>query len=157
LSEWVEHVKSEITFEIAQIDRLFVVYADLLQRVQQRDPDTVEIAAVASVLHSFYNGLENIFMSVAKQVDATVPTGAQSHRDVLTQMTRATDRRGAVISKQTAKRLADYLGFRHFYRHSYSFFLDGKELLKLVTPLSDVWSQTRSELTGFMNSLEQER
>lgn len=43
-------------FEIEQIDQLITVYADLLERVQQRTPDLVEVAAVASVLHSFYNG-----------------------------------------------------------------------------------------------------
>lgn len=61
MSESVEKVIDQITFEIAQIDKLFEVYAELLSRVQQRQPDTVEIAAVASVLHSFYNGVENIF------------------------------------------------------------------------------------------------
>ena len=37
-------------------------------------PDLVEITALASVLHSFYNGLENVFLSISKAVDADVPT-----------------------------------------------------------------------------------
>ena len=52
-----------------------------------------------------------------------------------------------------AYRLADYLGFRHFYRHSYSFFLEWDELEKLVTPLAEVWDQTKGELELFLVSL----
>ncbi|MCX7840284.1 MAG: hypothetical protein N2559_12655 [Anaerolineae bacterium] len=153
MSESVEKVIDRITFEIAQIDKLFDVYAELLSRVQQRQPDTVEIAAVASVLHSFYNGVENIFLVIAKHIDQNVPTGTQSHRDLLLQMTKRNRWRSNVISTETAQRLADYLGFRHFYRHSYSFFIDWNELQKLVHRLSAVWVQTKSEMVIFTNSL----
>ncbi len=147
-----EKVVAQIRFEIAEIDRLLTVYADLLARVQQREPDTVEIAAVATVLHSFYNGLENIFSSIAKGIDRAVPSGAQSHRDLLIQMTRTTAKRRAVISSDSASKLTDYLGFRHFYRHSYSFLIDWGELKKLVIPLSEVWAQFKRELIEFADS-----
>ena len=53
-----DNVVSQVTFEIGQIDQLLAVYADLVERIQQRPPDLVEITAMASVLHFFYNGLE---------------------------------------------------------------------------------------------------
>ncbi|MBI3537838.1 MAG: hypothetical protein HY070_09805, partial [Chloroflexi bacterium] len=71
-------VISEIEFEISQIEQLLATYADLLKRAQDRSPDTVEIAAIASVLHSFYNGIEKIFLSVAKAMDASIPLGERS-------------------------------------------------------------------------------
>jgi len=85
-----------VRFELAQIEQLLEVYADLFTRVQQRSPDLVEITAVASVLHSFYNGLENIFLAIAKGCDHQVPAGAQWHRDLLVQMTRVTEHRSKV-------------------------------------------------------------
>ncbi|HZQ07472.1 MAG TPA: hypothetical protein VFD70_12905 [Anaerolineae bacterium] len=88
MSESAERVAHHVVFEIGQIDELFTIYADLLSRVQQREPDTVEIAAVASVLHSFYNGVENIFLTIAKGLDKRVPSGPQSHRDLIVQMTQ---------------------------------------------------------------------
>lgn len=124
MSKSLEQVAVQIEFEIEQIDLLLRTYADLMNRVQQRNPDTVEIAAVATVLHSFYKGVENIFSSVAKGIDASVPSGAQSHRDLLLQVSRETKQRAPLISKETAKQLSEYLGFRHFYRHSYSFLID---------------------------------
>lgn len=119
-----ENVASQVKLEIGQIDQLLVAYADLFDIVYQRAPDMIEIAALASVLHSFYNGLENVFLSIAKGIDQKVPTGSQWHRDLLLQMTQRTVNRGPVISTELAQKLADYLGFRHFYRHTYSFFLE---------------------------------
>lgn len=153
MSKSREQVVREILFEVGQLDQLLVIYADLLQRVQARDPDTVEIAAVATVLHSFYNGVENIFFTVAKGVDETVPSGGQSHRDLILQVSRKTNQREQVISKQTAQVLSEYLGFRHFYRHSYSFLIDWEELKKLVVPLEEVWRAIRGEFMKFIETL----
>lgn len=152
-----EKIVSQIEFEAEQIDQLFASYTGLLERVRLHRPDLVEVTAVASVLHSFYNGLENIFLSIAKGIDQSVPEGSQWHRDLLTQMKEATPRRPAVLTAETAARLADYMGFRHYYRHSYSFQLEWDELEKLATPLTDTWPRVREELQGFVNKLRNER
>jgi len=62
-----------VNFEIGQIDQLLKSYTDILYRVQEDTPDLVELTALASVLHSFYNGLEKIFLVIAKKVDKNVP------------------------------------------------------------------------------------
>jgi hypothetical protein len=149
----LERVIEEIQFEITQIDRLFMSYAALFDRVRQSQPDLIETTAVASVLHSFYNGLELIFLSIAKRLDREVPTGERWHRQLLLQMTQSTAQRNWVISVELAQRLDDYLSFRHFYRHSYTFFLEWSELEKLVIPVFSVWSQARAELNEFIDRL----
>jgi len=139
---------------MGQIDQLLAAYADLLERAQKNTPDLVELTAIASVLHSFYNGLENIFLSIAKGLDQHIPSGAQWHRDLLVQMSQETTNRPGVLSSKVVQRLADYLGFRHFYRHSYSFFLDWDEMENLGTSLPEVWDQTRKALQDFLDSLK---
>jgi hypothetical protein len=151
----VDKVVSQIRFEVEQVDRLFASYVDLLEQVQRKSPDLVKVTAVASVLHSFYNGLESIFLVIAKRIDQDVPEGAQWHRDLLTRMMETTSSRGPVLTVGTVHQLANYLGFRHFYRHSYSFFLDWGELEELVMPLSEIWEQTKGEILQFLNNLEQ--
>lgn len=143
----------EIVFEMNQIDLLFANYAALFDHAQHTTPDLIETTAIASVLHSFYNGLENIFMVVAKRIDQSTPTGDQWHRKLLSQMTQATDRRAAVLSPDLALALIGYLGFRHFYRHSYSFFLDWRELAPLCSLAPSVWTQIKSDLQSFLASL----
>jgi len=152
-----EQVTTQVEFEITQIDRLFEAYADLLERSQRSTPELVEMTALASVLHSFYNGVENIFLSVAKGLDKDVPTGFEWHGELLVRMTQARPSRGQVISAELAQKLTDYLGFRHFYRHSYSLFLEWSKLEKLVIPLQEVWTQVKKEVRLFLDSLSSGR
>lgn len=145
-------LSSAVSNEIAQIDRLFSVYGNLLERVLRRTPDLVELAAVGAVLHCFYNGLENIFGAVAVQLDKNVPDGAEWHHDLLAQMTRTSSNRGPVISAEAADRLTDYLGFRHFFRHAHLFYLDWGRLSGLVVRLSEVWPETQAEIRRFLET-----
>lgn len=48
----------QVTFEVEQIDHLLAAYADLLEPDRAGTPGLIEITAAASVLHSFYNGVE---------------------------------------------------------------------------------------------------
>jgi len=148
-----ESITGQIQFEMEQIDRLFEFYAGLLADSRQRVPDLIEMTALGSVLHSFYNGVENIFLAVAKEVDRGAPRGAEWHRTLLTSMTQVTSNRGPVISAETAAILSGYLIFRHFYRHAYAFFLDWSKMRSLVIALADVWAQTRQELLAFLETL----
>jgi hypothetical protein len=59
-----------------------------------------------------------------------------------------------VISPKTADILTGYLLFRHFYRHSYTFFLEWSRMHDLVIALDDVWAQTRRELLAFLETLD---
>ncbi len=153
LSRSAEKVASQVRFEMEQIDRLFEAYADLLRHSRESTPDLIEITALASVLHSFYNGLENIFLSIAKGIDEHVPTSSRWHRELLIQMTEQTDTRGLAISTEVAQTLAHYLAFRHVYRHSYSFFFDWHEFETLATAVQEVWAQVKEELQLFLDTL----
>jgi len=148
-----DKVISQVNFEIEQVDQLLISYADLLNRVQTRVPDLVELTALASILHSFYNGLENIFLSISKGIDGDTPQGSHWHRDLLTQMSKPTPGRAAVLTEETSRQLADYLAFRHFYRHAYSFFLEWDEIANLVASLADVWALVRAQLIQFIEEL----
>lgn len=153
LSESTEKAIADIRYEIEQTDTLLETYADLLDTTEAGTPSLVELTAVASVVHSFYNGIENMLLTVAKIIDRDVPTSPQWHRDLLLHMSQPTSTRTAVISEDLAATLINYMAFRHFYRHSYSFVLSWDELEKLVRPLSQVWGQTKAELCSFLSGV----
>lgn len=151
-----KRVLAQVKLELELIGQLFSAYNDLLERARHTEPNLIETTALASVLHSFYTGLENVFQAVAKKDADGLPNSAQWHRDLLWQMARATAQRPAIISTTTAQRLLDYLSFRHFYRHGYSFFLDWQDLSKLVQSLPEVWAQTRQDLEEFLEAVTDE-
>lgn len=149
-----ERIKSQIQFQIQQIDKLLKMYSQLLKECREKEPDLVEITAIASVLHSFYNGLENIFEIIAKRIDNGIIQGEQWHKRLLSEMVSKNNNRSAVISNDLKDKLIEYMGFRHFFRHSYSFFLDWDELKKLVLPLEEVWKQAKEEIEVFLDSID---
>jgi len=148
-----DRMASEVRFEIGQIDGLLGTYCSLLQQPADAVPGPVELAAIGSVLHSFYNGLENVLLAIAKGLGEPLPESAQWHRDLLRQMTRQTDDRPSVLSDETARALAEYLAFRHFYRHSYSFHLDWSKLQGLVGSLHATWATVRAQLSAFLDQV----
>lgn len=146
-----EVVRDQIRSEIQQIEDLFVEFARLLDKSGVEEPDIVERVALGSVLHSFYTGVEGIFLTVAKRVDEQVPTGARWHRDLLDQMATPTGLRGVLISEETKKVLREYLAFRHFFRQAYAYVLRWEEMSDLVKRLVSTWRQARAEIEVFLD------
>ena len=142
----------KINYQIGQIDKLLEKYSDLIKESQQNPPNHVEITALASVLHSFYHGLENIFSIMAKEMDGNLPKEENWHKKLLSQMAQAKSNRTAIISKKTQEKLGEYLTFRHFYRHSYSYFLDWARMNHLVYSLNETWERAKIEIKQFIKA-----
>jgi predicted nucleotidyltransferase len=148
-----EKIAAQIALAMEEIEQLFSGYADVLARALQGNPNLADKTVVASMLHAFYNDLENIFLAVAKRYDQQLPTGDQWHKELLWQMTLQTPKRTRIISAELAQTLEDYLKFRHFFRHVYLLRLDWSQMEKLVMSLSTIWAQTKTELNAFVQSI----
>ena len=88
---------------------------------------------------------------MAKRVDKHMPQGDQWHKDLLIQMVRKTEQRDGVISEATQEILEPYLGFRHVYRHAYSFRLNWWQMQQLVDDLPDIWIRVKSEIQSILD------
>ena len=147
-----EQVIEKIEFELEEIGSLFELYKNELFDLKPK-PNLMELTAFAGVLHSFYNGIEKILLVIAKNLDKKVPDDSEWHKTLLLQMTTGSESRGAVLSGEMKDILLDYLAFRHFFRHTYSFRLEWEEMEDLVIALNDVRSKFSSEISGFLKSL----
>jgi len=143
----VSHDK--IIFEMSEIDKLLNEVEPLLLLCKQRNPDLIETMASAAVLHSFYNGLENIFFHIAKDYDNSIPDGIKWHKKLLEQMRTGINRK-PVLSQENYQKLNEYLIFRHFFRHAYSYRLDWDEMKELLLNIENVWADVKAEITDFL-------
>jgi len=143
---------NEIEFELNEIDRLLDLYRIELLELKTV-PNPVELIALAGVLHSFYCGIEKIFEIIAKRVDKKVPCDLNWHKTLLFQMAEMNELREPVISSYSADELLEYLGFRHFYRHSYSSHLKWSEMEHLVKRIQQTWEKVKAEVSIFINSI----
>lgn len=148
-----EAVKERIAFILSEIEKDLASYELLFQAAAIRTPDIIEKTALASVLHSFYNGLEGVFTIIFKNIDKQKFSTANWHTELLKAMIAKSPIRRAVLSPETFVRVQEYLAFRHFFRHGYASQLDWAKMEPLVKGLSGVWASFRKDLDLFLESL----
>ncbi len=146
----------QIRVEIEMIDILLNRHPDLLEKCRTTTPSQIETDALATLVHSFYNGIENIFKRVAIHLDGGPPHGEDSHKRLLESMTLSNIHRNAVISKSLYDILKDYMDFRHFFRHAYIFSLEWNRLSPHVARLNETFNQLKTELEQFIASIKLE-
>ena len=143
-----DRIKEDIEFELGEIDSLFQLYEKELLDME-KSLNLVELTALASVLHSFYNGIENTLLIIAKYIDKNIPSDFEWHKSLLEQMAKENKHRKAVLTDDTKNELLKYLGFRHFFRHSYSIHLKWERMEELVKSIRTVWEKFKAEISAF--------
>ncbi|MCU0286095.1 MAG: hypothetical protein MUF15_06815 [Acidobacteria bacterium] len=139
----------EIENEIELIDELLLSHDSLIEKTKNSTLNRIEISAAATVLHSFYNGIENIFLRIANRLDNKIPSSEFWHKELLEQMKEKYREREPVISEELYEKLKLYLGFRHFFRHAYAFQFNWEKIKELIKELIDTYNQFKKEIARF--------
>jgi hypothetical protein len=147
-----DKLRKQVTVERQQLHRLLETYRPLIERCAVSPPDDIELSALAAMLHSFYNGFENIFKRVAAELDGSLPSGEFWHRELMDSMTMPSGERSAVLSEQLIEHLDDYLEFRHFFRHAYTFDLRWDRMKNLVLGCEETLQLVEGELDRFFEA-----
>ena len=109
--------------------------------------------SIGKKLTDVYNGIENIFRRVAREVDMYLPTGESWHKDLLTQMTEQRPERPPVISEKTFLQLDGLLKFRHKFNNIYGEELVYEEIEPHAKSLDALFSDVSQDLNMFTDSL----
>ncbi|MCR4789549.1 MAG: hypothetical protein K5839_00560, partial [Treponemataceae bacterium] len=72
-------IKEKISLEISKIDNLIDKSSVLYEKCKLEEPDFVELNAIGSILHSYYNGLESIFCLIYKSLENKSLAGNMWH------------------------------------------------------------------------------
>ena len=146
----ISRIQSELQ-DIEQINDKIIEAWDKLKI----SSDSLYLDSIALNLHGFYSALERIFLTVAKEIDDSVPSGSSWHSELLIQMkTDIKSVRPAVITKKIANELDEYRGFRHIVRNVYSFNLSMHRIEPLVMNLRDLFEDVKIEITAFCEKIE---
>ena len=101
----------------------------------------LELAGVAALVHSFYNGVENIVKQVLQSRGIALPAGDSWHKELIELAAES-----EVISGETSYSIREYLAFRHFFTHAYAFDLDPQRMEPLVANLGCVSDAFKRDL-----------
>lgn len=136
LSEKIEAEKENVNYTLAN-----------LKDVMERDEKSVvELAAMATFLHNFYNGVENILKQCLKATGVDISKSEMWHKELL--KISASDK---IISEDMSDKLLEYLTFRHFFVHGYGFMLEEEPLDELADNVFEIWANFCSEIDAFID------
>jgi len=147
-----EKLKIRVAFEISQIDKLLNDSKPLLDLCKLKTPDFIEISAAAMLLHSFYNGIENILRLIIKFYDTQLPNDIKWHMELLEKAFVSNENRKEIFNIELQQPLDEYLKFRHFVRHSYGFQLDWERMEDLVMGINNVWDKVKNDINAFIEN-----
>ncbi len=126
---------AEIPIKIkAEIDNVTHTLELLRNAYGIENKDINDLAALAVFLHNFYNGVENILKQAFKILNQEMQQTETWHKDLLEQSVYE-----GLISEKIADDLFEYLAFRHYFIHGYSFNLEEAPLMELSEKVFDVW------------------
>lgn len=137
-----EYCEAEFENISAVVCELFLIVKD-----EKSNYSTAELAAIATFIHNSYNGIENVLKRVAyyrKEILKDTPTW---HKDLL-----KTSFDSGILTEELYASLANYLSFRHFFVHAYSFTLTWED----VKPLAEELRETLETFTEAINSFTEQ-
>jgi hypothetical protein len=145
-----KNAKAKILFEISQLDKLLDEGKPLLDLCKLKLPDFIEMSAAALLLHSFYNGIENMLVLIFKNYDEELPNGIKWHIELLDKAFSSNGNRKAIFQNELQESIEEYLKFRHFIRHTYGFQLEWSRMENLVKQLESTWEVLKESLRQFV-------
>jgi len=153
-----ELLKADILKELENIKLLESEFSKIkkMLRLPSEQVPYYDRGAIGYILHSFYNGCENIFNSVARFFENDL--GPQSwHKDLLKRMNlEIPGIRPKLIDDELYRLFDDFRAFRHKFRHLYSFELDWERECLVAAKFPVTVKKFRTQVSDFLKKLEQE-
>ena len=139
-------LKEEINLEISQIDELLNQYKVILDKVKDKPPDKIELAALANIAQTFYTGIENILERIRKAENIKMAKNQSWHKELLKKLTE-----NNIISDELRLEYLDkFRAARHVFIHNYSHFLDWNEMKNIVLLIEETWEKTQNEINNYL-------
>jgi hypothetical protein len=145
-------LRAKIVFEISQIDKLLYDSKPLVDLCKIKIPDFIEMSAAALILHSFYNGIENILVLIFKYYDERLPIGNKWHMELLDKAFISEKNRKQIFNNEIQETLEEYLKFRHFIRHAYGFQLEWERMEELIKVMENFWMVVKENINNFIEN-----
>ena len=149
-------LKADVTDELAKLKKLVSEF-DKIKGKLDHPPEAVpflERGAIGYILHNFYNGCENIFRNIARFFENDL-SPKNWHRDLLKRMTiEVPGYRPRVINDDLFRLLDDLRGFRHKFRHSYTFELDWERERLVAQKLPTAHALLKNQITAFLAQID---
>jgi len=133
-----EQYTRKIRAEIENVEKVLKVLA---KHKSKKGLSELELAGVATYIHNFYNGTENILKQMLIEKGVRIDDTPFWHRELLIKSLSS-----GFIDEKMHDNLLKFLSFRHFFIHSYGFILEDKELRTLLDIIFATWKEFKAQI-----------
>lgn len=99
------------------------------------------------LLHNLYCALEDLFQEIAKTFENRIEDPSKFYRELLKRMLIEVPKiRPRVLSKESYQMLDELRGFRHIFRHSYTYSLSSEKVALLKQSLLSAWDKIEKDI-----------
>ena len=141
-------------FQVGQIER---IYGSLKKKVAAIEKQRATAEAVESAgywMHNLYCAFEDLFKLVAGFWENSLSTNGEYHIHLLKRMLIEIEGvRPGLLSSAGYKILNELRGFRHVFRHAYSYGLDKERISALLRKVLDSKDIVINDLQTFRNTV----
>ena len=131
-------LKEKVQLDIENISRVLEELADCGDLTTL---STLELAGVATLLHNYYSGCENILKRILIENNITLPQGSAWHKQLLILSVE-----NKIISPQVKEKLGEFMAFWHFFSHAYALDLYADRMEPLVKSAPLLFDAFRNEI-----------
>lgn len=124
---------AEFDRQVEQIKHIYTTLETKSAQWKDEQPGSEHIESTGYWLHNLYCAYEDLFKIVASFWENSVTSDGTYHKQLLKRMIlQINGLRPALISQESFKLLDELRGFRHVFRHAYSYGLDAERVAFLL-------------------------
>jgi uncharacterized protein YutE (UPF0331/DUF86 family) len=128
----------------------------ILSEIREINPETKEKTVyLAYNLHNLYNAFEDLFREIAKIFENEIENLDYYYKELLKRMTiEISGIRPKILSKESYAILDELRGFRHIFRHAYTYEIIPEKIEFLKDKLLRNWDLIKRDLYNFKSWLK---
>lgn len=142
----------------AQWKEILKLYSSIEEKAEslKRDMSNEDLTnSLGYKLHNLYSAYEDMFKLVAGFFENQIEDMTRYHTDLLKRMLIEIEEiRPGLLSEKSFKALDELRGFRHLFRHAYSYGIDGERIIKLSEKSIGLKEVFKKDFEGFMAKLK---
>lgn len=147
-----ELLSTLLGFINSQEEEIDKIYKEI---VNTKPKDKEKTVYLGYFLHNLYNAFEDLFLEISKTFENRIENSTFFHKELLRKMTlEIPGIRPKVISKESFLILSELRGFRHIFRHAYTYEIIPEKVEGLKNKIIENWDLIIKDITNFKNWLK---
>jgi len=136
--------------QVAQIQNIYSILEDKSAALSNENVSSETVESTGYWLHNLYSACEDLFKLVAGFWENSVDSDGTFHKELIRRMILTIEGiRPALLSEESFQYLNELRGFRHVFRHAYSYGLDDERVIYLLSKILKHKSIVLNDFSNF--------